>query len=522
MWVRLLAILAALAVAASAYALAQTPISPPVAAPAPSEVAAQPASPPPPAPRHTRPPKPGAREPAAPPASEAPRPPRPTPPPAAPIEPSQGEAELRAAARLQRLAEGARIGGTLGIAVFDGAGRAVFGHQETTPVLPASTQKLAVAGAALARFGPQHRYTTTVTTTAAPDARGVLKGNLVIVGGGDPALAQPDFAAVEPDRPRTPLEQLVTGIKRAGIRRVQGRLLADPTFFAQEPAAVGWPPRYFEYLDATRITGLTVDAGRRIYRSGGSLQAEAAEDPARQTATVLRQLLRARGVKVGGIGIAPRSIPPGTTVATVKSPPLGRMLQYMVQRSDNHLADTIFRTLGAAVGDPTWIGAAGATADTLAPLRLDWNGIVLADGSGLSRANRVTPSFLAQLQAHLWSSNLREQWVQLLAVAGRSGTLRSRLVGTVAEQRVYGKTGSLRDVTALVGTVAGTEGRLLHFAIVGNELESSTPIREVTDASVLAMAEEIQDCRRVRRPPRIRGKGKHRTVVRFPPRLVCG
>ena len=438
------------------------------------------------------------------------------------MEPTQGEAELRAAARLAKLTQRARVGGHLGVAVFDGNGRSVFGHNAGTLVLPASTQKLAVAGAALARFGADHRYTTTVTTTANPDQRGVLRGDLVIVGGGDPALAQPDFAAVEPDRPRSPLEQLAAGIRRAGIRRVQGRLLADATFLANEPIAAGWPTRYFKYLDATRITGLTVDAGRRVYRKAGLLQADAADDPARQSALVLRRLLRERGVTVGRTGVVGQRSAPGTVIASVKSPPLGVMLRYMVQRSDNHFADTIFRTLGAAAGDSTWIGAAGATAQTLAPLRLDWNGVVLADGSGLSRSNRVTPAFLAQLQAHLWSSNLREQWIQLLAVAGRTGTLSDRLVGTVAEARVYGKTGSLRDVSALVGTVAGAEGRLLHFAIVGNGLESSARLRTVTDASVLAMAEEIQDCRRVTRPPRIRGKGKDRTVKRFEPRLVCG
>ena len=407
--------------------------------------------------------------------------------------------------------------------MFDVHGRVVFGHQASTPVLPASTQKLAVAGAALARFGPGHRFTTTVTTTAAPNARGVLKGDVIIVGGGDPALAQPDFAAVEPDRPRTPLERLAIAIKRSGIRRIHGRILADPSFFASEPRAAGWPPRYFESLDATRITGLTVDAGRRIFRRGGLLQADAAADPARQCATVLIRLLRERGVKVvGKAGVVRGGTSAGRVLGRVNSPPLGVMLRYMVQRSDNHLADMVFRSLGASTGDSTWVGAAAATAQFLAPLRLDWTGIVLADGSGLSRANRVTPAFLAQLQGHLWSSNLQQQWVQLLAVTGRSGTLSGRLVGTVAEGRVFGKTGSLRDVSALVGTVAGTKGRLLHFAIVGNQLESSSPTRAVADSTVLAMAEEIQDCRRVQRPPRVRGKGKQRVVKRFPPRLVCG
>ena len=100
-----------------------------------------------------------------------------------------------------------------------------------------------------------------------------------------------------------------------------------------------------------------------------------------------------------------------------------------------------------------------------------------------------------------------------------SGTLKSRLIGTVAQQRVYGKTGSLRDVTALVGTVMGTRDRTMHFAILGNRLRSTTQMRTLTDRAVLAIAEELQDCRRVRPPPR---KGDRKRQAPRPLRLVCG
>ena len=505
MWVRILAVIAAVAVAVSAYVLAMPSTPAQDVAQAPQTML------PTPAPTVAAPPVTATEVPQ--PGTTTPTPPAPVPaPPAA----SLSTAEQRAVARLTSIVQRSRVDGTLSVTVVDAQGRTIFGHASATPVLPASTQKLAVAGAALAQFGPGHRYTTTVTATRGPNPQGVIRGDLVLVGGGDPALAQPAFAGIEPDRPRTSMESLVTQLKRAGIRAVTGRVVGDPSFLANEPVAAGWRNRYFDELDATNISGLTVDAGRRIVNNNGVLQASVAPDPARQAAAVLRQLLIDRGVKVrGGVAVATRPSPDAGTLASVSSPPMGALLRYMVQRSDNHLADTIFRTLGAARGDSTWIGAAGATAEVLGPLRLDWTGVVLADGSGLSRANRVSSDFLAQLEARMWQSNLREQWIELLALSGSRGTLRSRFLGTPAEQRVYGKTGSLRDVSALVGTVAGTKGRQLHFAIVGNRLGSTGRMRATTDRVVVAMAEEMQDCRRIPRPPRKNGKPR-------PPRLVCG
>ena len=515
MWLRILALVAALtvvtAVTASAYFLVQPPAAETVAgATAPPVVRTTPSKPP----RAVASTLPQIASPAP---SPSPTAPAPSPQPANPVQAAPaGPVEQRVAQRLNRVFAGAGVGPNVAVSVLDAQGRLVFGQRSSAPVLPASTQKLAVAAGALARLGPQHRYMTTVTASAQPNARGVLRGNLTLVGGGDPALAQPVFQAIEPDRPRTPLEQLVRSVKRAGIRKVTGPIVGDSSYLAADPVAAGWPARYFDELDATRITGLTVDAGRRVYTANGGLQADAAEDPAGQAARVFRSLLADRGIKVaGGVRVAHTKTADPVAVGRVTSPPLGVILRYMVQRSDNHFADTVFRTLGAATGDSTWIGAAQATAESLQPLRLDWTDIVLADGSGLSRANRVNATFLAQLHGHMWSSNLHEQWVGLLAVSANSGTLRSRLTGTVGAGRLYGKTGSLRDVVSLVGTVVGTDGRIMHLAVIGNDLESTTQMRTVTDGATLVIAEELQDCRRVRPPPKKNGKQR-------PLRLVCG
>lgn len=432
--------------------------------------------------------------------------------------PLAGSPQQRIHRRLRRLLARSDVPGTVAMAVLDADGRPIFGHRAGRLLLPASTQKLPTAAAAIARLGGDFRFQTTVRTTVRPDADGVVHGDLVIVGGADPTLAGPDFARVAPDRPRAPLERLVRQIKQAGVRRVTGRILGDPTILAEEPIAAGWLDRYFDEFDATRISGLTVDQGRRLYRANGVVRSRQAEDPAREAARSLRALLRTRGVKVGGKARSVRSAPATTAeLASIQSRPLQRLLEYTVQRSDNHIADTVFRVLGAADQDPTWVGAAGATAQALAPLQLDWDGVVLADGSGLSRANRMPPRFLADLQSRMWRSNVATQWQQLLAVTAHRGTLRYRLRSTVAAGRVYGKTGSLRDVSTLTGTVVGPIGRTVHFSIAGNDLTRVDLMRNLTDRALLIMAEELYECSRepVAKPRKARKAGKPTT------QLVC-
>lgn len=398
-----------------------------------------------------------------------------------------------------------RVQGRLGVRVTDAAGGVVLDRRGHTPLLPASTLKLVTAAAALRTLGPGFRYVTRVAATRQPDD-GVVRGDLVIVGSGDPALATATFARVEPDRPRTPLEALAGRLRRAGVRRVTGRVVGDAGLFAHEPLAAGWPGRYLYSLDTTRVSGLTVNGGRELFLRGGRLQARPAKDPAREAAALLTEALADRGVKVAGAPAAGRVAGqgrPAATVARVRSDPLLVLLRHTLQQSDNHMADAIFRTLGSAiVGRGGWSDAGAATRLVLSPLGLDWGGVVIADGSGLSRADRVTAAFLTQLDAGMSGSRLTDSWQRLQAVAGRSGTLEDRLVGTIAEGRLHGKTGTLTDVRALAGSVEGPGGERVHLAVVANGLDDRAFTRAgaLADELAIRIVAELYDCRRAGRP----------------------
>jgi serine-type D-Ala-D-Ala carboxypeptidase/endopeptidase (penicillin-binding protein 4) len=393
-------------------------------------------------------------------------------------------------------------GAQVGITVVDDDSTVVFDHNGDVRRVPASTQKLVVAAAALATLGPEYRYTTTVHAAAPPDPEGVLHGDLVLVGSGDPALATPQFGSeVYPQRPRTPLESLADQIVAAGVTRITGGVLGDPSFLPHDPLPSGWLARYLEEVDGTYSSGLTVDAGRKMFVRNGRLQAEAAVDPAAEAAAALYTLLVQRGLQVDGGVASATGLTAAVPLAAVHSPALGDLLRHTVQRSDNHMADAIFRTVGAAAGDGTWVGSARATQASLAPLALDWRGIVLADGSGLSRDNRLTPRALVQLDRAMAGSAHGAAWESFMAVSGQSGTLRNRLRGTVAQAAMRGKTGLLRDVRALSGAVHGPRGRYW-FTIMGDELDrpGRDALREVMDEVVLLLAEDLRGCTRIPLP----------------------
>jgi serine-type D-Ala-D-Ala carboxypeptidase/endopeptidase (penicillin-binding protein 4) len=384
--------------------------------------------------------------------------------------------------------------GALGVSVSSEDGTPVYAHNAHVPLVPASTEKSVVAAAALRLLGPDHRYRTEVRAGAAPGPDGVVHGPLVLVGGGDPALGTPDLARVAPTRPRTHLEVLADQVVASGVRHVTGGLLGDASVWAHEPMAPGWVPGHVGNGHAALVSGLTVDAGRHVPRAGDPHGARPSADPALLAAESLRDLLTARGVVVDG-PIASSTVPveADRVVAAVESTTLRSLVAHMVQTSDNHMADAVFRSLGAHVGEPTWAGAADATRAALDGLALRWEGVSLVDGSGLSRTNRVTPDLLTDLAAAMSTTELRPAWEDAQAVAGRRGTLRGRMLGTPAEGRVLAKTGTLSDVRALSGTVVGSHGGRYHFAVIGNDLAGGSvgAVRELQDQVAVALVQEL-------------------------------
>jgi D-alanyl-D-alanine carboxypeptidase/D-alanyl-D-alanine-endopeptidase (penicillin-binding protein 4) len=381
------------------------------------------------------------------------------------------------------------------VAISDDAGHVVVEHRADQPLIPASTAKLLTAAAALVELGPDHRWLTRVAGTQ-PVADGVVAGDLVVIGAGDPTLSGGRYAEAVPERPRTALEGLADRIVGAGVTRVTGRLVADAAVFPDQPFAAG--VAHVGRDSSPPSSGLMTDGSRTVWHDGGGVQSVPAGDPAHRTVELLAEALAVRGVTIDG-GVH-RQDGAGAAapfpVADIASPPLIEVLRYLVQRSDNHLADAVFRTMGARRGDGSWAGSARTVRAALERAGVDLTGITVADGSGLSRDGRLTADGLEQVHAVMVAGPFARLWYSLHAVAGTSGTLRARLLDTPAVGRVAGKTGSLSDVRALTGYVTDGSQARFRFTVVGNGLDAAgvEAVTRAQDDIALALAERAAAC----------------------------
>jgi serine-type D-Ala-D-Ala carboxypeptidase/endopeptidase (penicillin-binding protein 4) len=342
----------------------------------------------------------------------------------------------------QRLAAQARSAGpSSGLYARDlTTGRELISVREDVPRIPASVEKLFVTAAALLRFGPDGQLQTRVVTEAVVDERGVLAGDLVLVGGGDPALSEEG------------LSSLASAVHAAGVERVEGGVVADDT--------------HFDRRRGTPRTGFAPDSdvGGRL---GALLMRRGYQpDPALYVAQRFSRRLQAAGVKVGRrakVGGAPGD--QAVELATLGSQTIGTLARETNAPSDNFLAEMLLKALGASFGGggSTFSGAQ-VVRDTLDDFGVRPR---IVDGSGLSRANRTTPRQVVRLLERMQAQEIAPTWLSSLAVTGRTGTVRRRLRGTPAAGRCRVKTGTIRAVSNLAG-VCESPGGPVAFAWLMN------------------------------------------------------
>ena len=344
----------------------------------------------------------------------------------------------------------ARAGATYSGAVVRDltTGEALYAARADRPRIPASVEKLFTTAAALGTLVPTGHLQTRVARTGTLD-RGALDGDLLLIGGGDPTLGADD------------LQRLAREVRRAGIRRVSGSVIGDESRF--DGLRGGPRTSGAADVDMSGVLGaLTINRGYAA-RPGG---------PALAAARRFARALRARGVRVSGrttTGEAPLDAEP---IAAAASPSILELAQTTNITSDNFYAETLLKALAAQESAPART-ALGASVARSALLGMGVSPGTIADGSGLSRRNTVTARQVVGLLARMHASDLGPAFESTLAVAGRTGTLRRRLIGTSAEGACRGKTGTLRDVSTLAGYCRTLEGHVVAFAILLNGVNVS-------------------------------------------------
>ncbi len=175
-------------------------------------------------------------------------------------------------------------------------GRVLYADHGALPVIPASNMKLVTATALFDKLGPSYRFQTSLMALH-PPVRGVINGNLYLVGGGDPVLRLPNDAPSAPGpEPYSNFTNLVRALKAAGVHRVTGSVVGDDTRYDALRSVPGWPARYEEEEDVGPLSALDVDDGLATAGRGLNLGLP----PAVQASGILTNLLHSGGVHVAG------------------------------------------------------------------------------------------------------------------------------------------------------------------------------------------------------------------------------
>lgn len=383
---------------------------------------------------------------------------------------------------LQRLLRGYGPRARLGVLVVSlERGDTLFSHNADALLSPASNAKLFSTAAALYYLGAAYRFTTEVRARGELKD-GVLRGDLVLRGTGDPTLGSPRFAGTA-----RALAALADSVAALGVREVQGDLVGDASFFDAERFGPGW-----EWYD--RLAWYGPPVGALSFAENLRAGARPVDDPAAYTLAAFGRSLRERGVRVRGrtrVEHAARATGPERLLATHVSPPLAEVARVTNHVSHNLYAEALLKEVGRVVtGEGSFAAGARAVEAFLARAAgVDTaHAVRLVDGSGLSRTNRVTPRATVELLGFMAREGGAEPFLASLPSAGSERGLR-RMFGTAAAGALRAKTGTLKDVSALSGYVHAADGERLAFSLIANAVASTAEAKRLEDRVGARLAE---------------------------------
>jgi D-alanyl-D-alanine carboxypeptidase/D-alanyl-D-alanine-endopeptidase (penicillin-binding protein 4) len=436
---------------------------------------------------------------------------------------------------------------TSGAIVLDAKnGSQLYGRNADRAITPASNTKILTAATALHVLGPGYRFKTEVIRRARPGSDGVLRGRLYLKGYGDPTTMKADFAGLA-------RQVRAAGIRRVSGKLIVDSTFFDSVrynpnwstayasdYYAAEIAAltvapntdydsgttiISYAPRsrgsrakittvpaaaanYVKIVNKTTTSARgtsssfwahraygtnTITVGGRVPLGRTGSWMITVHKPELYAGAVFRAELAKAGVTIAGstaIGQLPGTS--HTLVGVDRSMPLSQLLVPFMKLSNNMHAEALTKTMGTLKGNPgNWADGLSYTKAYLKSTGAPMAGVVLVDGSGLTRRNKLTPRALARFLDKIQDETWWPAFDHALPVAGNTkrmvgGTLRHRMNGTKAANNAHAKTGTLSGVTALSGYVTGADGRRYVFSMLSQH-SGSTP-RPVENTFVLALA----------------------------------
>jgi D-alanyl-D-alanine carboxypeptidase/D-alanyl-D-alanine-endopeptidase (penicillin-binding protein 4) len=406
------------------------------------------------------------------------------------------------------------------------SGRVIYGRNAMGRFVAASNEKLVTAAAALDALGEQYEFETALQAGGALEG-GTLRGDLILRGGGDPTLG----GRHDPEPAEAIFRRWAHVLKDKGLRRIEGDVLADDTFFDSVYRHPNWDryPAWKWYYTTTsavsindncvtitvkpggapgrpaRVTMRPASAplqlknvcktsrkkhaiwfdreeGSRVITVGGRIKQGSAgyshevavPEPALHAAAALKEALEAEGVEVSGRSRALARGAGGRArrgeALLVRRSALVPVLRTMLRQSHNHYAEQVVKTIGAETsGVGSWPAGLARAARMLNEMGFGSDEFNLDDGSGLSRENVLTPALLTTVLMRMRRSEHGATFVSLLAVASRDGTLKRRLTEAPYAGNVRAKSGYLSGVGALSGLAQTRSGIEVAFSILVND-----------------------------------------------------
>lgn len=382
-------------------------------------------------------------------------------------------------------------------------GEVIADHNSQKAMTPASVTKAFTTASALHILGPDFRFETKVMLSGGRSAadRSRWEGNLVIKAVGDPTIESPDFK----NQPKF-TDPIISALKKMGISTITGTIVIEENMPGAGPIAqwevedIAWPYGAgifgFNYAaNCVRVypnTGNSVPAsnlvvellpspdGRLDILRGvdsynltvwGSQQNRANKrwsvnttvpDPAAVYAGLLKDKLAEAAIEIGD-NVEARRANEMTEVYTHRSAPLADVCRDLMKRSDNLFAEGVLRAF--APGE-TREKCLKKEKDFWAPKGLDVKNTNINDGSGLTRANRIPPVFLAEMLEKMARGEFANLYTGFFPVAGTDGTLKKFLENTRLKGNLALKTGSVSGVQTYAGYKIDSEGRPTHVVVI--------------------------------------------------------
>ncbi len=412
-------------------------------------------------------------------------------------------------------------------------GQVIYERNAHKLFVPASNMKILTAAAALCLLGEDYVFRTPVTTSGKISG-GVLRGDLIVTGSGDPTLSARFTGSNRSNAlsgdPWAVFATWAEDLKKLNIHRIDGNIIGNDHLFEQVDFGDGWSwddlnyacsagfgalqfnetSAYIEIQPGRKI-GSSAEArliprlesmgvesfletvnpecemevtvsreGRRFLLSGqvpdGTgifYQTVALPSPTRYFLDMLRETLEKNGISITGKTMDCDDLDTCHQVGervlfTHVSPPMKDILSLLLEVSQNQYAETIFRLLDKKEKEKSDEGAVKTMESLLSSMGVPSDAYEISDGSGLSRTNLLAPDTIIRVLQYMYRHDRGQQFMEMLPQSGVKGSIKGRMTGTRASERVYAKTGTLSWVRALSGYLKTEKGEILAFSMLVN------------------------------------------------------